>query len=221
VGEVDRWERDLFAFDVHPNIHLGEVGERENAEVFAGVFASVEKVPKFGALIFWVPLAEVIAVGEEAFFGAGFFFIAASATEAGIVLMFFDGIEEGDGLKFVAGSVRTFFFDNPAGIDGVLNETNDELGTEEFYEFIAVDHGLLKVVTGIDMNQWEGRTCGPEGFFCEPCHHDGIFTAREEKGGVLKLSGGLTEYKDRLGFELVEMGEVIVHFKVKAEMLKN
>jgi hypothetical protein len=102
-----------------------------------------------------------------------------------------------------------------------LDKADDELGTEEFYEFIAVDHGLLKVVTGIDVNQWEGRASGPEGFFRKPCHDDGIFTAREEEGGVLKLSGGLAEDEDRFGLKLVEMGEVVVHFKVKAEMLKN
>ena len=177
VGEVNGREGDFFAFDIHPNIHFGEVGEWEDTEVFTGVFSTVEKVPKFWALVFWIPLAEVIAVGEEAFFGAGFFFVATSTSEAGIVLMFLDRIEEGDGLEFVAGSVRSFFFDDAAGIDGFLDVTHNELSAQEFYELIAVVHCFLEVVTGIDVDERKGRACGPEGFFREPCHDDGIFTA--------------------------------------------
>ncbi len=211
VGEVDGWERDFLTFDVHPDVHFGEVGEREDTEVFAGIFAAVEEVPEFGALVFWIPLAEVVAVGEEAFFGAGFFLVAASATEAGIVLMFLDGIEEGDGLELIAGGVGAGFLDDAAGIDGFLDGTDDESGAEEFHEFIAIDHGFIEVVASIDMDEWEGRTSGPESFFRKPCHDDGVFTAREEEGGVFELGGGLAEDEDRLGFELVELGQIVIH----------
>ena len=179
--------------------------------MFAGVFAAVEEVPEFWALVFGIPLAEVVAVGEEALFGAGFFFVAASATEAGIVLMFLDGIEEGDGLEFVAGGVGAFFLNDPAGVDGILNKTDDECGAEEFHEFIAIDHGFLKVVAGVDVDEGERRTSRPESFFREPCHDDGILAAGEEEGGVLELGGGLTEDEDGFRFELVEMGQIVVH----------
>ena len=102
MREVDRGQRNFLALDIHPNVHLGEIREREYAEVFAGILATIEKIPQLRALIFWVPLTEVIAVGEEALLGAGFFFITATTSEAAIVLMLFDGIEQGHGLQFVA-----------------------------------------------------------------------------------------------------------------------
>ena len=210
MGEVDGGEWDFFALNVHPDIHFGEIGEREDAEVLAGVFAAVEEVPEFGALIFGIPLAEVVAVGEEAFLGAGFFFVAATAPEAGVVLVFFDRVEEGDGLEFVAGGVGAGFFDDAAGVDGFLDVTYDELGAEEFYEFIAVVHGFVEIVAGIDVDERERRAGGPEGFFGEPCHDDGVFAAGEKESWVLELRRGFPEDENRLGFELIEVGEVVV-----------
>ena len=69
VSEVDRGKRDFFAFDVHPDVHLGEVRERKNTEVFARVFASVEEVPKLGALVFRIPLMKTVTKREYTFFG--------------------------------------------------------------------------------------------------------------------------------------------------------
>ena len=209
VSEVDRGERDFFAFDVHPDVHLGEVREWENAEVFAGVLASVEEVPEFRALVFRVPLAEVVAMREEAFFRTGFFFIASSAAEAGVVLVFLDRVEECDGLKFVARGVGAFFLDDASGIDRFLHEADDQVGADEVDEFVAVGHGLIEVVSGIDVDEWEGHACGPEGFACEPCHDDRVLSAREEERWVLKLGGSFAKDEDRLGFELVEVAEVV------------
>lgn len=210
VGEVDGREGDFLAFDIHPDIHLSEVREWENAEVFAEIFTTVEEVPEFRALVFWIPLAEVVAVGEETFLGAGFFLVAATASEAGIVLVFLDGIEEGDGLEFVAGGVRAGFLDDAAAIDGFLDVSDDELGAEEFHELIAVMHGLVEIVASIDVDEGERWAGGPEGFFGEPCHDDRVFSTGEKKGRVLELGGGFPEDEDRLGFELVELGEVVV-----------
>ena len=209
VSEVDRGKGDFFAFDVHPDVHLGEVRERENAEVFAGVLASVEEVPEFGALVFRIPLAEVVAMREEAFFGTSLFFITASAAEAGVVLVLLDRVEERDGLKFVARGVGAFFLHGASGIDRFLHEADDEVGADEFDEFVAVGHGLIEVVSGIDVDEWEGHACGPEGFACKPCHDDRVLAAGKEQGGVLKLGGSFAKDEDRLGFELVEVAEVV------------
>ena len=146
---------------------------------------------------------------EEAFFGTGLFLIAASATEAGVVLVLLDCVEECDGLKFVARGVGTLFLDDPSGIDRFLHEADDEVGADEFDEFVAVGHGLIEIVSGIDVDEWEGHACGPEGFACEPCHDDRVLAAREEERWVLKLRGGFAKDEDRLGFELVEVAEVV------------
>ena len=217
VSEVDRGKRDVLAFDVHPDVHLGEVRERKNAEVFARVFASVEEVPKFGALVFWIPLSEVVAMREEALFGASLFLIASSATEAGVVLVFFDRVEERDGLKFVARGVGSLFFNDASGIDRFLHKANDEIGADEFDEFVAIGHRFTEVVSGVDVDEREGHACGPESLACEPCHDNRVLAAGEEQGGVLKLRGGFAENEDRLGFELVEVAEVVAgHWKRKS-----
>jgi len=178
--------------------------------VFAGIFAAVEEVPKFRALVFRVPLAEIVAVGEEALFGTGFFLVAAATAEAGVVLVGLDGVEQGDGLQFVARGVGAFFFDHATGIDGILDGSDDEGGADEFHEFIAVGHGFVEVVAGVDVDEREGHACGPEGLASEPGHDDRVFATGEEQGRVLELSGGLAKDEDGFGFELVEMAEMVV-----------
>ena len=58
--------------------------------MFAWFVAAVIDSPKFGSLSFWVPLTECVAMRIDAFFGAGAFFVAASAAENGVELVFFD-----------------------------------------------------------------------------------------------------------------------------------
>ncbi len=70
--------------DVVPDVELGPVGEREDADAFAGVDAGVVEVPELGALVLGVPLAGSVAEGEDAFLGAGFFFVAAGSAEGGV-----------------------------------------------------------------------------------------------------------------------------------------
>ncbi len=81
AGEVEVDDRDVLFVDVLPDVHLGPVGKREDADAFAGVDARVVEVPKLGALVLGIPLAGTIAEGVDAFLGAGFFFVAAGAAE--------------------------------------------------------------------------------------------------------------------------------------------
>ncbi len=218
VGEIDGGEGDVLALDIHPDVHLGEVGERKDAEVFAGILAAVEKVPKFGALIFRVPLAEVIAVGEEAFLGAGLFLFAAAAAEAGVILVLLDGIEQGDGLEFVTRGVGALFLDHAAGVDGLLDQAYDETGADHVHELVAICHRFGEIVTRIDVDQREGHAGGPEGLFRQPCHDDRVLATGEEQGGILELGGGFPEHENGFGFELIEMAEVVGRHGIKCRV---
>ena len=80
-GEVERDDGNLFEMDVVPDVELGPVGEREDADALAGADAAVEEDPQLGALVLRIPLAGAIAEGEDALLGAGFFFVAARAAE--------------------------------------------------------------------------------------------------------------------------------------------
>ena len=89
----------LFQVDVVPDIELSPVGEGEDADAFAGVDARVIDVPQLGALVFGVPLAGTVTEGEDALFGAGFFFIAAGPSEGGVEAMGAQAVEQRGGLE--------------------------------------------------------------------------------------------------------------------------
>src|SRR5690606_22355145 len=81
MGEVQRGDLDGLAVYVLPDVHLGPVGEREYAEVFARVLAPVEEMPELGPLVLRVPLAEGVSVTEEALLGPGLLLVAPSTAE--------------------------------------------------------------------------------------------------------------------------------------------
>src|SRR6185437_14916744 len=82
---VERDDRNVFAFDVLPDVEFGPVRERKDANVLPLVDPRIVDVPELGALIFGVPLTEFVAEGVNAFLGAGFFLVAARAAKSRVV----------------------------------------------------------------------------------------------------------------------------------------
>ena len=75
-----------------------------------GPMRPLKSAPELGALIFRVPLAGDVAEGEDAFLGAGFFFVAAGAAEGCVESVCAEGVEKGLGFQQSAaalGSERT------------------------------------------------------------------------------------------------------------------
>ena len=203
----------MLALDIHPHIHLGEVRERKDAEMLAGVVSPVEEIPEFGALVFGIPLAELITVRKEALLGAGLFLITAAATEAGVEFVLLDGVEKGNGLKLVAGGVGPLLLLHAALVDRVLDEADHEPGSEFFGKGIAVVERLLEIMSGVHMQEQERNFRRPERLRREVGHDDGILATREKQGGVLELGRRLTQDVNGFGFEVVEMVELVVrHF---------
>src|SRR3546814_3103257 len=54
-GEIERHDRDIFARDVLPDVELGPVRDREDADALALRLAGVVEVPQFGALFLRIP----------------------------------------------------------------------------------------------------------------------------------------------------------------------
>ena len=104
LGEVERDDGNFFEMDVVPDIELGPVGEREDADAFAGADAAVEEGPQFGALVFRIPLASGVAEGEDALLGAGFFFVAARAAKGSVEAVSAKAVEEGLGFEVIRSS---------------------------------------------------------------------------------------------------------------------
>ena len=200
----------MLALDIHPHIHLGEVREREDAEMLAGLVSPVEEIPEFGALVFGIPLAELITVRKEALLGAGLFLITAAATEAGVEFVLLDGVEKGNGLKLVAGGIGALLLFHAALVDRVLDEADHEPGSEFFGKGIAVVERLLEIMSGVHMQEQERNFRRPERLRREVGHDDGILAAREKQGGVLELGRRLTQDVNGFGFEVVEMVELVV-----------
>ena len=117
MGIIEAREFDAFLLHIHPDVHLGEVGEGKDPEVLARLLSSVEEIPKLGTLVFGVPFAEVIPMRKETLFGTGFFLIPSPASKNRVILLFFDGLEKGHGLKFVAGGVGARFLDSRPAVN--------------------------------------------------------------------------------------------------------
>src|SRR5690606_5035533 len=113
VGDVDGRDLDALAADVVPHVELGPVGQREDPDVLALADARVVKVPQLGALVLRVPLAELVAEGEDPLLGPGLLLVAPGAAEDGVDLVLLDRVEQRHGLEPVAGGP-------PAGVLGYL-----------------------------------------------------------------------------------------------------
>ena len=80
-GEIERHHRDVLARDVVPDIQLGPVREREDAEALAGVLAGVVEVPELRPLALRIPAMAGDAEGEDALLRARLFLVAPRAAE--------------------------------------------------------------------------------------------------------------------------------------------
>src|SRR5471030_2415667 len=109
MTEIERRDFDFFRGDILPDVHFGPVAQREDAKMFPVMKPSVKDVPKFGPLIFRVPLAELVPMRKEAFLGPCFFLVPARSADGGVGAEFLQRVEEGDGLEPVPARVDALF----------------------------------------------------------------------------------------------------------------
>jgi len=177
--------------------------------MFTHIHFSIEEVPQFGSLVFGIPLTEFIAMGEEALFGTGFFFITAPAAEQCIEFVFFNGVKQGNGLQYVTAGVVAAFFNCTAFIDAFLYRSDHQPGSQFFNQVVSVFKGFFKVVAGVNVHQGERDFLRPEGFSGHMDHYDRVFTSREKEPRIFKLRSDFAHDENRFIFELPE----VVQFK--------
>jgi hypothetical protein len=148
--------------------------------MLAHMLFAIEDIPQFRALVFGIPLSEFIAMRKEPFFGTGFLFIAAAASDGYIEFVFFDGIQQGNGLQYVPTGIESRFFGGASLIDAGLYRSHNEAGAQLFNECIAVGKRLLKIVSRINVRQCKWDFLRPESFPCQMDHHDGVLAAGKE-----------------------------------------
>jgi len=210
VGEVKRRQGDFLLLEIHPDVHFGEVREGEDAEVFAVLFAPVEQIPEFRALVFWIPLAEAVPVGKEALLGAGLFLVAAPAAEAGVEAVCLDGIKQGDRLQGVARGVGAGFFADPARADAFLDRPYHKAGLQVVPEAVPVFECFREIVAGINVQKGHGEPARPDRLGRDVGQNDRILAAGKKQGGLIELGEGFADDEYGLRFELVEMVEFVI-----------
>ena len=81
LGEIERHDRNLLDVDVVPDVDLGPVREREDADALARADAAVQQVPELRPLVLRIPLALRVAEREDALLGARALLVAPRAAE--------------------------------------------------------------------------------------------------------------------------------------------
>jgi len=198
VGEVDRRDLDPFLLDVLPDVELGPVAEGEDAEVLAPAVAPVVERPELGPLVLRVPLAELVAVGEDPLLGPRLLLVAPGSPEHGVELLRLDGVEERGGLQAVARGAGARLLGHPAGVDGRLDAGHDQTGSELGHPPVAELEDLGEVVPGVDVHQRERERGGPERLLGHPQHDDRVLAPGEQQHGALELGRHLAEDVHRL-----------------------
>jgi hypothetical protein len=163
VSHVDRGERDPLLADVLPHVELGPVREREHAHVLAGLDEAVVEVPQLRPLRLRVPLAEVVAEGQDALLGPRPLLVAPGAAEGGLEAVLLERVEERHRLEPVARGARAGLLDHAALVDRVLDGCHDQLGADLLDHLVAVLEDLREVVARIHMHDRKRKRGGPEG----------------------------------------------------------
>src|SRR3954466_15492508 len=209
VGEVDRGDLEALLLDVLPDVELGPVREREHADVLALADAPVVDAPQLGPLPARVPLAEVVAEAEDALLRAGALLVAARPAERGVEAVLLDRVEQRRRLQAVARRARPgLLYDAPA-VDRLLHRGDDQPLAELGHAAVAELDDLGEVVARVHMHQRERERRRAEGLLGEAQQHDRVLAGAEQQHGLGQLGRHLAHDVDRLGFEDVEMCQLV------------
>jgi hypothetical protein len=173
--------------------------------VLALVLTPVVEAPQLRALVLGIPLAEAVAVGEEALLGARLFLVPARAADGCIRLEFGQGVEQRHRLQAVAAGGRAFFLHHPSLVDGILDEAHDQLSADLLDQPISKIERFREVVAGVDVHQREGDASRVEGATRQVHQQDRIFAAGKEQHRALALRRHFAQHEDRLGFQLFQV----------------
>src|SRR5207248_545707 len=129
------------AGDVLPDVELGPVREREDADLLALADPAVVEGPRLGALRLRVPLTVLVAEREHALLGPRPLLVAAGAAEGGVEAVLTHRVEEHPRLEPVAGGTDPgYVLDEPA-LDRLGHGGHDQAGLQLSDPLVAeLDH---------------------------------------------------------------------------------
>ena len=201
LRQIQRDDRNVLALGVGPDVGLGPMQDRMDAQMRARRRRGVELVPEFRRLIAHVPSAFGAARREHALLGAGGFLVAANAGDQAVEAVF--GERQLQPFGLARGGARGR---RQGRIDGVDRRAGLDLEIELPFLAVAIAERvhLGKFLAGVDM-QGRERHAAEEGLARQPDHHVGILAERPQQRELLQPREGLPENVDALRLELVEV----------------
>ena len=208
--KVERDDRDFFEVDVLPNVELGPVRDRKDADALALADLAVVDVPQLGALVFGVPSMVFVAEGVDTFFGTRLFFVATGTAERGVELVLVERLLERVGLHDVSVDITAVGERADALLHAFFVDVDDQIPAKLVTnEILAERDHLLELPGRVDVHQRERRLGGVESLFGQPDHYGRIFADRVEHDRVVELGSNFADDMDALGFELLEVRKIV------------
>ncbi|MEN9682098.1 MAG: hypothetical protein RLZZ627_1991, partial [Pseudomonadota bacterium] len=204
--EIERDDWNVLKIDVLPDIELGPVRQRENANTFAFVDLAVVDIPKFRTLVFGIPAVIFVSEGVDPLLGARLFLITPRTAEGGIELILVQGLFESLGLHDVGMFLAAMGKGADALFDAFRIDVDDEVEAKFLSHLVAKGDHFAEFPGGIDVEEREGRLAGVEGLHGEVQHDRGVLADGVEHDGAVKLSGDFSDYMDALSLKLLEVG---------------
>src|SRR5262249_22341422 len=135
--EIERHNRDRLLMDVEPDVELGPVGEREDAQALAFALAAVVEPPGLDALALGVPAMLRVAQRKYALLGARALLVAARAAESGIEAVQVERLAQRLRLHHVGVKLRAVGDRRNAALEPVRIGVNDEVEPELAHARVA------------------------------------------------------------------------------------
>jgi hypothetical protein len=181
--------------------------------VLARADARVEQRPQLGPLLLGLPLAEAVAVAEDALLGAGLLLVAPRAADQAVEAVFLDGFQQRHGLVAVARFQRVGQAHVPrAMLSSTWPTTRRSPISATRWSRKAITSGKLWPVSTCSSGKGRrprsrsgaaGRAL--EGLLGQAQHHAGVLAAAEQQGRALEAGRHLAQDEDGFFFQRVQV----------------
>ena len=191
--------------NVLPDVEFGPVGKRENPDAFALVDAAVIQIPQFRTLILGIPLAILIAEGEDPLLGAGFLLVAPGAAECDVESTLGQSVEQGAGLQKTAALLCSEPKRAGAFVNRLPVGVNDQPRSDVTDEIVAERDHFMELVCRVDVQQRKRNLARVESLLRQPDHHRRVLPDGVKHDGPGGLRNHLAQNVDTFGFEGAEV----------------
>ena len=192
--------------DVLPDVKLGPVRDREDPDALPLGLAGIVQLPQLGALVLGVPAVVGRAEREHPLFRAGFFLVAARATEGHVEIVFRKRLLQPLGLPHV-GVQRAVV----KGVDALFQRlgvvVDDQLHPGVAGGLVAQVIHRPELPGGVDMQKREGRRRRVEGLLRQMQHAGAVLAHRIKHDGVFGIGHHLAHDVDAFGLKPLQVGQ--------------